>query len=95
MKYISLILALLLLLCLLQMPYGYYMFIRFLSTVVFGIYAYRYYEAKKEGLAVTFTVLALLFQPFIKVALGRGLWNAVDIIVAVGLLVLYVVEKQK
>lgn len=95
MKYISLILALLLLLCLLQMPYGYYMFIRFLSTVVFGIYAYRYYEVKKKGLAVTFTVLALLFQPFIKVALGRGLWNVVDIIVAVGLLVLYVVEKQK
>nr|WP_103727078.1 DUF6804 family protein [Flavobacterium croceum] len=30
--------------------------------------------------------LALLFQPFIKIVLGRTLWNIVDVIVALALL---------
>jgi hypothetical protein len=31
--------------------------------------------------------LALLFQPFFKIALGREIWNVVDVIVGIGLLV--------
>ena len=31
---------------------------------------------------VTFIALALLFQPFAKVALGREVWNLVDVVVA-------------
>ena len=38
-----------------------------------------------------FAALALLFQPFFKVALGRVVWNIVDVIVAIGLLILIVV----
>lgn len=30
--------------------------------------------------------LALLFQPFFKVVLGRQIWNIVDVIVRIGLL---------
>ena len=30
--------------------------------------------------------LALLFQPFFKIALGREIWNIVDVIVVIGLL---------
>jgi hypothetical protein len=30
--------------------------------------------------------LALLFQPFFKIALGREIWNIVDVIVGIGLL---------
>jgi len=32
-------------------------------------------------------VLAILFQPLLKIALGREGWNVVDVIVGVGLLV--------
>jgi hypothetical protein len=38
-------------------------------------------------------VLALLFQPFFKISLGRDLWNMVDVVVGIGLLVS--VFKQK
>ena len=31
--------------------------------------------------------LALLFQPFFKIALGREIWNIVDVIVGIGLLI--------
>ena len=36
----------------------------------------------------TFAALALLFQPFAKISLGRAIWNCVDIIVAIGLIYL-------
>jgi len=39
-------------------------------------------------------VLAILFQPLLKIALGREGWNVVDVIVGVGLLVsMFVVNK--
>ena len=37
---------------------------------------------------VVFIVLAVLFQPFAKIALGRLVWNIVDVAVAIYLLYL-------
>ena len=95
MKYIPLYLAAVLLICLAPMPYGYYTLVRFLATVVFGIYAYRCYMTKKEGLTWVFVTLALLFQPFAKVALGREIWNIVDVIVAIGLIAFFFWERNE
>lgn len=95
MKYLKLILALMLLLCLTKMPYSYYELIRFVSVVVFSIMAYNYYKEEKENLAITFSALAILFQPFIKIALGRTIWNVVDVLVAIFITVLYFMEKDK
>ena len=94
MNHLKLILAALLLLCLAPMPYGYYQLVRIVAMIAFAIMAYQYYEKKVIALAITFGGLALLFQPFIKVALGRTLWNWVDVIVAVGLLILWYNEKE-
>lgn len=77
------ILAIALLLCLAPMPYGYYVLVRYGSAVVFGIMAYQYYLEKKENLALTWGALAVLFQPLIKIPLGRTVWNIVDVIVAI------------
>lgn len=95
MKYINLILAALLLLCLAPMPYGYYQLVRFVAMVVFAVLAYRYYEEKQEVLMVVFGALALLFQPFVKIALGRTLWNVVDVVVAILLIALWLKDKGK
>ena len=94
MKYLCPILSLLLLLCLLPMPYGYYMLVRFASMVAFGVMAYRYYTQSKVALTITFASLALLFQPFIKIALGRTIWNIVDVIVAILLVLLWMKERK-
>ncbi len=95
MKYVPLYLAAVLLLCLAPMPYGYFTLVRILATVVFGIYAYQCFLAKKEGLTWVFVTLALLFQPFAKVGLGRTVWNIIDVIVAIGLIALYFWEWNK
>lgn len=95
MRKLYLILAALMLLCLAPMPYGYFQLVRFLSTIAFGVIAFRYYQERKEWLAYTCGTLALLFQPFYKIALGRTVWNIVDVIVAIGLLLLFFYEWRK
>ena len=88
MKRLKQILIIALLLCLAPMPYGFYMLVRFFAAVMFGFMAYRYYQEKKENLMITFGALAVLFQPIIKIPLGRAVWNVVDVAVAIGLIVL-------
>lgn len=83
MQKLQFILALALLLCLAPMPYGYYVLVRYGSAVVFGIMTYQYYLEKKENLALTWGALAVLFQPLIKIPLGRTVWNIVDVIAAI------------
>ena len=87
--------AAVLLICLFDMPYGYYNMVRFVAMIVFGISAYRYNEEDREGLSIGMFALALLFQPFVPIALGRSLWCMVDIIVAIFLLKLWNDERVK
>ncbi|MFA6832727.1 MAG: DUF6804 family protein [Bacteroidaceae bacterium] len=95
MKYIQLFLAALLLLCLAKMPYGYYNIIRLIAMTVFVYMAYVYTEKKKLGLMVTFGALVLLFQPFVKIAIGRTMWNIVDVAVAILLITLTIIDFKK
>jgi hypothetical protein len=86
-KIIKVGLALLLIGCLADMHYGYYQFVRFAGMAGFLMLAYSSNDNNKKSEIVIYIGLALLFQPFIKVALGRHLWNIVDVIIAVGLLI--------
>ena len=81
------VLAVGLLLCLLDMPYSYFQLIRFLSLISFGFLSYDCFQNNNSKDGFIFLVLALLFQPIIKIALVRSLWNTVDIIVAIYLIV--------
>jgi len=95
MKYLKLLLAAMLLLCLLHMPYGYYELVRFVSMVAFAVMAYEYHKENKEVQTVIFGALALLFQPFFKIALGRMMWNIVDVAAAVLLICLWLKDFKK
>ena len=92
---LKLVVAIILLLCLADMPYGFYTLVRFVSAFAFAYLSYDYFKSKKDGLGFVFAALALLFQPFFKVALGRTIWNIVDVIVAVGLLYLLISTFKK
>jgi len=95
MKWNKIILAIALITCLMHMPYGYYILIRYISTVIFGFMAYKYYKNKKNELCITFIILALLFQPFVKIPLGRKIWNIIDVAVATFLTILFLIEYFK
>jgi hypothetical protein len=86
-KIIKIVLAVLFFLCFLDMPYAFYQFIRFAGLVGFIILAYQARQENKQTEMIIYIGLALLFQPLFKIALGRTLWNFVDAIVGIGLLV--------
>ena len=92
---IRIALAALLLLCLFHMPYGFYQLFRYIAMVGFALLAYYQYERKNVPGTIVFVCLVLLFQPFIKIALGRQIWNIVDVIVAAGLLFMVFMRARK
>ena len=77
------------------MPYGFYQLVRFAATAAFVYLSYDYFKSKQDVKGVIFALLAVLFQPFFKIALGRTLWNTIDIIVAVGLFYLLITSFKK
>ena len=90
MKRLYLVIAAMMLLCLAPMPYGYFQLVRLLATIAFGFMSFRFYQERKEAFFYTFGALTLLFQPLYKIALGRTIWNIIDVIVAIGLILLFI-----
>lgn len=91
MKIYKSILAIMCLVCLLDMPYGYYELFRY---VAFGSFIYFAVNEKDEqGWVFVWIVSALLVQPFFKVALGREIWNIVDVVWAV-ILIVSILKKK-
>ncbi len=84
---LKVVLAVLLLLCLADMPYGYFVFVRIVAMIGFAILAYQANRMEHNTETIIYVGLALLFQPLIKIALGRPIWNIVDVIVAAGLII--------
>ena len=84
---IKIVLAVLFFLCLADMPYGYYQFVRFAGLIGFAILAYQANQQGRQTEMIVYGGLALLFQPFFKIALGREIWNIVDVVVGIGLLI--------
>lgn len=87
MKYAQIILAAGLLLCLANMPYGYYNFIRYASCIVFSIMAVMAHKEGRILLVVGYATIAILFQPFCIINLGRDIWQFVDVVAAMVLVI--------
>lgn len=73
--------------------YSYYQLLKVVATAtcVFGVYCAIAW--KKMGWAWVFGMLAVVFNPLVSIALGRQLWNVVDVAVATFLLVSVFVFK--
>jgi hypothetical protein len=94
-KAIKIILAVLFFLCLLDMPYGFFQVVRFAALVGFAVLAYQANEKENKTEMIIFICLAILFQPLLKISLGRQVWNVVDVIVGVGLIASIFIGKKK
>lgn len=92
---IKIILSILFFLCLVDMPYGYYQIVRFAGLLGFVILSYKSCKQNRQIEMIIYGGLTLLFQPFFKVALGRQVWNVVDIIVGLGLIISILFGQKK
>ncbi|MEO9512138.1 MAG: DUF6804 family protein [Flavobacteriaceae bacterium] len=91
--FIKVILAILFVGCLLDWDYGYFQLVRFLGMISFGILAFNDYEKHKNWFLI-WLVSAILINPIFKIALGRELWNIIDIIWAILLTISIFIKKE-
>lgn len=61
----------------------------------FGFLTFKEYERENKQLAFIYGALAILFQPIFKISLGRDIWNIVDVVVAIGLIVTLLKKSNK
>lgn len=94
-KLIKIGLAILFFLCHLKMPYGFYQLVRFLAFIGFAFLAYQASQEGNSTAIFIYAALALLFQPFFKIALGRDMWNVVDVIVGIGLIISLFISPKR
>ena len=92
----SIISAIMLLLALADWPYGYYMLLRFVVCGSGAFVAYLGYLINKQWIVWTFSIIAVLFNPFIPIHLNRELWAFIDVVVAVIFIVnIFVLKSDK
>lgn len=92
---IKIILAVLFFLCLLDMPYGFFQFVRFSALIGFSLLAYNSYQENKQTEMVAFLALTIMFQPIFKISFGRQLWNLIDVIIGAVLLISVFAKSKK
>lgn len=76
---IKIVLAFLFIGCLLDLSYGYYQLVRFFGMVGFGILAYYNHEKNRTWFIIWLSS-AILINPIFKIALGREIWNIMDVL---------------
>ena len=94
---IKIVLTILFIICLTDMPYGYFQFVRFLGMVGFSFLAFNEYKKEKKGWMIFYIISTILINPIFKISLGRELWNIIDIawvIIFVGTII-FDRKKQK
>ena len=92
---IKIVLAILFFICLADMPYGYFQFVRFVAMIGFAFLAYSANQQTNKNKVFIYIALAILFQPIFKIALGRTVWNIIDVIVGIGLILSVFQNKRK
>ena len=80
MNNINKIVALLLLIALIPLPYAYYQLLRIVVTVAAAIYAYRFYEDNQTSKATIFGLIALIWNPLFPIYMDRSTWIVLDVI---------------
>lgn len=72
----------LLVLAIFPWSYGYYVFLRWVVFLVSGFLVYLAHNLKKTIWVVMFTLIAILFNPIVRISLDRETWQVIDLVTA-------------
>ncbi len=76
--------AVLLVIAVMPLPYGYYTLLRLVVTIAAAITAYASYQTARSVTwhVIVMGLVALLFNPIVTVALSRSAWLPIDLLTA-------------
>ena len=83
-----------LLLAMLPLPYGFFQLLRLVIFVAAGIAAFEDHGQQREAFAITFVVVGLLFNPFVRVTFSREIWLGLDFCVATLFIVSHCIARK-
>lgn len=83
-----------LLLALGSLPYGYYQFLRWAITIIGAYSAYLAYEQKNVTLTWIFGLMAILFNPIIPFTFEKNVWQTIDVITAI-IIIINLIKNKK
>jgi hypothetical protein len=66
-------------LALLPLPYGYYLLLRVVMCGLFSYLAYLSWQSRGQGLTWVCGAIAVTYNPFVPLHLGREVWVLVNI----------------
>lgn len=78
---------LLLILACMKLPYGYYSFLRIVLFIFFLIAANDSYRKSSKYLPWIFSLIAILYNPVLKIHFVREVWQYINVFTAVILLI--------
>jgi len=85
--------SLLLIIAIFDMPYGYYMFLRWAITFISGYLSMMIWD-KYINLRWLTLLITILFNPFIPIHLDKNLWFPIDLICSVIFIVTIVHDSR-
>ncbi len=92
---IKLLIAALLIGCLFNVPYGYFQFIRIAGCIGFAYLAYNEFNYKRNITGILSVACAILLNPVYKIHFTRKLWNDIDLVIAILLLIWVIFDASK
>lgn len=84
---IKILLSIVLLVCLLKMPYGYYQFVRIAACFGFAFLAFKEFQKENVLLGMLCVGVAILFNPILKIYFKRSVWQTIDLSFAIVLFI--------
>jgi hypothetical protein len=74
------------LIAILPMPYSYYQLLRIVNCALFALLAYRFSENKIGKMVIPSVFFAIIYNPFLKVGLGKEIWIFFNVLSALHLI---------
>lgn len=95
---ICILVAILYFVGIIDLPYGYYTFLRILSLVALSIFIYQYWVLTGEPFSIINIIIGfiiILFNPFVPVYLDKYIWKNLDFVCGCILIIiaLYIICK--
>jgi hypothetical protein len=80
MKYLMYVVAVFLFLGIFELPYNYYVLLRWIVGCSALIVSYKFFSTKINNLGFIYLLIGIIFNPFLPIYLSKSTWLPLDLI---------------
>lgn len=79
-----------------NLPYGYYILLRWVVTATFSFLLYKSYHDISDTWKWILGIMVLVYNPILQLNLGRDIWTIVNIVtIIITLLTIFIFRRKK